>query len=1170
MSEPSFGGYPGLSQNFENVRSMYPHSGGRVSPQIQTNADFATYMRYHHLANMQGGYSPPGVSKIGMHQAAVAAKYDTLPVLPIQSALNTAAKVGTGLATGYIGVKALTSILQKPMIANLPYVGKPLAIAGTFLSTTNLGKMLTTAGEIAGKSRIPIMGRLASTLLRGAGATAGFLGPLGWAGIAGTQLLSSAINAGIDTFQGRRQEIRNMQSALSGANFYGTDMAYAGSPNISGRAAKELVDVFKANTKVSKRFKAGELDSVMQYSLENGLMEGHTGNAGQFSSRILSLAKVAKDIMQMGAGISAKDAMDLQSMASKLGMNRNALTSGRVVKDLVNAAKISGATLEEVTGRAAEAGAQYLTMGFSAKQGMKLSAYSTRGASTMISNGMLSDEDMSRLGGKSGVENAIFRAGTIAMQNNSQLLALGTLKFRDGKVESDARIMEEYRKGRISFDEISLMARKNMAKLQDPATDKHTQRMMLAAVEAGMPGMVKSISESMSAEQQMTLAGEAILQKAPGSGGIKAAMDEYFGEDTQAKEAFTAYIKNFRKVNNKLREQDVLDEVESVKRASMGEVRGTTQRFIESSMSNMEYLGEVVYDYTAKSYADKLADKEHEEMEEAAGYFGGKRKNSLLSRSEGNYDNITVQYSSDKMMKALSKIDPSKIMGVSAGYNQSAYLRKVSNGFASSNVDIDSYKAVLGFNIGESEDTGFFGGDRDKDILDKMSGRFYSDSYTNSLLNLVTLDPLFREDRDRESLTTIAESADAYMAYQDSFSSDRLKEEKIRLAASVGSSRVGFDSRNKLRNMSVLEAAIDQQLEGYTNTWTSRNNGLTHVFNNIKNTAGSNFSTDEINSILASRLRKYKDSSDPADSNKSVAAAQMLEDMRASANVLDLKSLNTDIFDRKGDIGELSQYFLDIDRETKTAAPGDDAIGQKEMQNVLDIFMGGDMEGFLKDTDSAEIGFIEKISSVTGKRLSERTASNLLAIRKKLVSSKGEEREKLMAGLRNLHLLRGTGTSFEEIMDISQGTASIQIAQENLKTYGGEVSGLANVFDVKGGGRQNLVTKHKSDTNLTLSDIVGNNNIGSLAAESKKDIEAALGKYNRMQSGQDKEKMLEDILQRVAGEYGRAPKGQDKNAKNLPQVMELLYSGIEQFNTHMKTIASGIDKEGGVKITISK
>lgn len=1181
MSEPSFGGYPGLSQSFENVRSMYPHSGGRLSTQIPTTSDFATYMRYHHLANMQGGYSPPGVSKVAVHQSAIRAKYDNLPFDDVRNALNTGASMSLKLAGATIGVRALSSGLSSQMAGSIPAIGAHLNKAGNFLGTGISGMLSSASSYASSLNNIPYMGKAASTALKIASGVARF-NPVGWAAILATQVASGAVNAGIEAVQNRRKEVMQMQNSLAGANFYGTDMAFAASPEISGRAARDIVDVFKANTKVSKKFKAGELDTVMQYAVENGLTEGHTGNAGQFSSRILSLAKVAKDLMQMGAGISAKDAMDLQSMASKLGMDRNALTSGKVVKNLINAAKISGTTLSEVSARAEEAGAQYLTMGFSAKQGMQLSAFSTRGAGTMIANGMLTDSEMSRLGGKSGVENAIFRAGTIAMQNNAQLLALGSLKFRDGGVISDSRVMEEFRKGRLSFDDLSLMARKNMAKLQDPTMNKHTQRMMLAAVEAGMPDMVKSISEGMSAEQQMALAGDAILQKSRGSGGVKAAMDEYFGEDTQAKEAFKAYVKNFRKVNNKLIEQDVQDEIESVKRASMGEVKGKTERFVESSVKALDSVGEYMYefgydvDYGLKHLAEKALTKEEEEMAGAAGYFGGKKKNSLLARSENSYGNITATYSADKFRDFTRSGMGFDILGGSNSASAKQYLANQKSDAELSKLGAFELRKAIGFNIRESEDTDLFSGDRDKDLIDRMNGEFYSDSFTNSMLNIATGGNFFRENEDTAGLIGIRNAASLYMTYQDEDAQAKYSRRRLELASTADDHGI---ARGKLTRYTELESAIDLQLEEHNNTFLTSSGGFNAFEKGIREKAKQlNISKEETNIIISKKLRQYKDSSSPADSNKAVAAGQLLTDMRDSANSIDLFTA-TSKFDETGNIEPFREIFKDIDLEATTTGKGDKTVlgnagGARALISVL-AESGFEREYLEGDNEEAsQIKFLQAITRVAGIKgpMSERGRENMLKIHEKLRNAKGAGRAALLAGLKNMDFLgrqvNSKDKSFGELVDINDSAASASIGAKNLATYGGKVGDLAKLYTTNE-SRTAITENFYKTKNLTLADIVGSDKVSALSGESRGDIEAELGKYSKLSEGKDKEEKLKEILDRVASEFARAPKSQNKEAKNLPQVMELLYSGIEKFNTHMQTIASGVDKSE-VKITISK
>ena len=1197
MSDPNFGSYPGLSQSFANVRSMYPHMGGRVSPQIQTNSDFTEYMRYTHLANMQGGYAPYGASRIGVHQESIRNQYAHMPIEPLRSGINSAFGAVQTLAMANRGISMTGTGLNymSNLVGTGNAFGAKLAQAGGLLSTNSAGvtaltRGLTTASKYAADLSIPVLSKVGAFGLGTAAKIAGGALGGGLPGIIAMEILQRSIGAGINRIQSKRREVVDMQDALSGANFYGTDMAYAGSPNLSSRSARDIARAFKLETKTNKRFHEGELDSVMRYSMENGLMEGHTGNSGQFASRVMSLAKVAKNLMELGAGISAKDAMDLQGMASKLGITGNQLVKGGLVKNIVNAAKISGVTLNEAMARSTEAGAQYLTMGFSANQGASLSAYSTRAAATMVNNGMLTDEQLFRLGGKGGIENAVFRAGTIGMQNNSQLLAMSSLKFSGGNIISDSRIIDEFKAGRLSFDDLTRMAKRNMSALQDASIDKKDQKKLLGAIEAAMPDLIRDISSKMSSEQQMAMAGDAILQRAKGAGGIDAAINEYFGEDTQARDAFKQYAKNFRATSHSLAKQDALAETEKLKNALLAKSdRGVFARAATATEKAFDNIGDAIsYGIGLDYLSDKIVNTEQVQMEGAAGYYGGIDENSLLSRYQSSVTGSSRYINTSNLEKFLNgtNLDVFKSLGGGAGgYSGFSGIDELQTKIKNLKItkkldehgiltstdirDADKFDE-LGFRLEHNQDEGLFFGDLDQDLLDRLTGQYYSDSTTNEILNIGNTRYQLEDTR---GLVAGLEMGKVYMAMDNKSALEDFNSRRLGLFGSKKEEDI-----TKRDNIAKMEKYIDQELEAYTSTGLTKNMGTSYFIgqiNKLKNNYGLNDS--EAREILANRFNMYINSQDPKDQSKKKAAAQLIEEGKDTLNSFTIKP-PPGLYDYTGDASSLNIFLQDIAQEQKsTLAAHETNFGPSGTKDLLIALGGGDSDKFADMTDAEFIQHIGGKVLPNGRKFSSTTTDQLLAIKNKLKNSSPDERKKILAGLKNTALVaasdKDSKMSMEDILNTTDAIAARKAALENLIGPGSsqqmkEMSAMLG-DDTKARDNYIKTIKGKADADgFTLGDILSRKDQDSLSSGSREAIRKALGEYNALSNNADKDTKLKEILNKVAIEMGQSKKGKDKDAQNLPNIMDRIATGLTDFNTHVKQIAVGVGSDKPVTIKL--
>ena len=1172
MPEQDYGTYPELSSSFENVRSMYPHSGGRNSPQVPTSGDFAAQLRMQQALDMSTGHRSRMLSMINSTEA---------------------------------GINSMTGFSRNLMLANfgmtqaLPFAMTTLGISSPGINRV-LGQGIPGAAARASSYLATQAGGMSSSLLGRAGAMglrvgAGSMATLGRLATLNPLTIGLTVGQMAGEFAAGRirsnlQATQDIQDSLAGFNMYGTGLNSGTGPGLSYTAASKISKIFKANTRDIARgrsgFGEGELNSLMQYGTEAGLLEGHTGSANQAADRILSLAKVAKEITKLGSGITMKDAMDLQVMASKMGVDSNQLLKGGVVKNIINAAKVSGKSVSEVIQRSEEAGAQYMTMGFGARAGFNLRSYGTNVASLMVGSGALNDEQLTRVGGTSGLENAVFRAGTIALENNSQTLAMASMKIRGGRAVLDQDIIDQYHAGRLSIKDMEILARKNIARLQDPNISPRVQRQLLGQIERGMPDIVKNLTGQMTPEKQMLLAGESILYNAKKEGGIAEAMDAYFGEDKQAREAFEHYVNNYKIIEKQKakqdRDADILSYKEALEASGGG---GKFSRGVEHISEGLTLAGDTLADVTGLTYLGEKSDKiEQLEAETLSGYYGGKKENSILSMAHNAEERASAGISSKTMRLLTSNDSQSKklLESLTKNYNPSAYnstsmhdqiktiIDNNIKGSIASRTDIEDNLREKGiFNIEKGQDTGLISGDLNQDIIDKMTGDFLYGSTTNSLANFFTSQKGVKE----QAFTTMGNLAQLKLASTDSGLSARLAREYTESAYSVTG-----EGRTKYTAINRLNSTLDSVLGNFDNTWFKAHQDPNDLIREVKNTPGvkSNLSDMEIHSLIAARLKHHVKSGakEGPEGNLARNAAKYMEVVDAAANSLNIPSLNTaqDSLDNISGIqDELLAFSSNLKIQLNNGESGDSGLTDGALAIALgNAFSQKHGDRSLEDDVVAVMTQLEN-QKIKGNTLDAKSRKNLRALLEKVRKSPGDRAKygEALIGLgRGLEI--SPGVTIETSVNANQVRKEIESSKQNLTQYSQqEIRDLGNIFDftAEGKDKANLLKKYLNNKGITLESLIGKGGEAYLSKDKITSIQAELHDINKA-SGDDKKKKLEKLLQNLSLDFMKSKPGKEKGIEALPGVIEQLSSGLKDFNTHMQSIASGLTTSADKQTTI--
>ncbi len=379
----------------------------------------------------------------------------------------------------------------------------------------------------------------------------------------GMAMASSAL----DRFAKEKEKIRSVQNALSGINLVGNQMGDALTGSINYASASQISSSIHSRV---GGFKSEDLKGVMDYASKTGALSGYTNNPKQLTDRIVQLAKVTKEIVDIGEGITAADAANMQTMLSGMGINASTISKKSIGKRLVMAGRTAGLSLDEINNLAQSSGQAYAQMGLSATQGVLAGAHSASSAKTLMGIGTLSEKDIAKLGGQAGLQQALFKAGSASMSNLTQRLVMGTMKMSDkGEMIIDQDLLDMAVSGKLSLEDLDTRANEQMKRVSK--LDSRSRKLMMEQIQRSMPDLAEQVSENINAEQQMTLAGRGIQELRSKGMSTQSAMESFFGGDKQAIKAFTEYAKNLPSILQEQKRQNYLAEQDKLlSRASQG------------------------------------------------------------------------------------------------------------------------------------------------------------------------------------------------------------------------------------------------------------------------------------------------------------------------------------------------------------------------------------------------------------------------------------------------------------------------------------------------------------------------------------------------------------------------------------------------------------------------
>lgn len=353
-----------------------------------------------------------------------------------------------------------------------------------------------------------------ASAISGASIGIGALGGAAALGIGGATLGGIASAAGLiaapmmaasawtGAYQDERAGTRAVQNVFSGMSM-GPMMSPLGQ-GINPIAARQIQNRFKESTHGGD-FTSGDMFSTMSMAQESGLMRGHTNSVDQVVTRVKELAKVTKSIMDLGQGITQQDAIELQAIASNMGIGTSQFAGQGIGKKLVTAARATGQTVQDVMSGVGASGASlFAQAGMNAGSGMMVGVHTAGVSAGMVNSGMFSPRELSALGGESGIQNTMAQGIARFQAQNAGNMMRGMLTGPDA--------LHAMQTGTLNMADAS---KQGSAIFKDQNLTKQQRKLAAQFFDEAAPDMLSDMQSKMTPErmQAMQIAQAASLMR---------------------------------------------------------------------------------------------------------------------------------------------------------------------------------------------------------------------------------------------------------------------------------------------------------------------------------------------------------------------------------------------------------------------------------------------------------------------------------------------------------------------------------------------------------------------------------------------------------------------------------------------------------------------------------
>jgi hypothetical protein len=291
-----------------------------------------------------------------------------------------------------------------------------------------------------------------ASMLMGASTTQ-IWNPVGWAGMAlggGLMAADYMMESGDNYyrgFQNRIADINGIKNVMQGANVSAIMNPATG--RVSDTQAMKYQSMI-SNIGNTLGIDNADMQGMNSMAASSGMLQGHGGSIGQLGARLRSIAKVTKSIMDISAGISAGEAMEIQRLSESLDMSSGTFSTMDIGKRLVSAAKVSGRSLADMGAVMQQGAALSQQAGLGMAVGSDIALFNN--AFVGSAYGGLTAGQMRKVGSKQQFAQVLNAAHTRFTKANIGNI-IGQTMFVNpatGEMEIDDAAMEDVQMGRVA------------------------------------------------------------------------------------------------------------------------------------------------------------------------------------------------------------------------------------------------------------------------------------------------------------------------------------------------------------------------------------------------------------------------------------------------------------------------------------------------------------------------------------------------------------------------------------------------------------------------------------------------------------------------------------------------------------------------------------------------
>ena len=454
-----------------------------------------------------------------------------------------------------------------------------------------------------------------------------------------------------EDFSNRMGHISDLRNMYAGAG--GIVNPYTG--NMSAMQASNLASGFE-NASLGTGFSEQDMYTIHSLAGKSGMMRGHTGSIGKVTSRITALAKMTKQIMSLGEGIDAHQAMEMQQLTQVMDIDLGKFKSLEIARKVVSAAKLTNKSIQATNAMIASAASASNQVGLGGQMGAESALYMSRFAAPQFA--YLSAKQQAAVGGSQDayVQNLVSAQVNFAARN-AQTLALGsyyvdpmTGKFKVDTGEIAAMAHRGYDPTEAYKRGMGILSKENRAMLRDAGIK---QNFVTSMLQENMGSLSKTAINAIDNDTQTAMAVKEIVRFAADNGvSFKQAAGQ-LGYSEQQAAAMTTFMDNYGKGGRRAFEQDrisYLEELSSIDNSlqftSRTQRKDLARRQIELNEANNDAA-------TAAARADRAGREEsglyyrrgrsYTDDEISASLRGG--YNSIIGRSTfGRFSDPNTRY----------------------------------------------------------------------------------------------------------------------------------------------------------------------------------------------------------------------------------------------------------------------------------------------------------------------------------------------------------------------------------------------------------------------------------------------------------------------------------------------------------------------------------------------